>query len=185
MKNKLQIILRLSVLSLAMGCYAHFAFPQALVSLHEPSDDDFLARTTEPRKENQNKTLKSVLEELQAKYNIYFTYDTEVIQDKIVSDQNNKTETQPLEKVLAAYLTPLNLSYKKIRDNYYVIYKKESTGKLNKLNSVQPNLTQPLKAKGLSVTKFEATLRNFDKTISGTVTDESDGSGLPGVNIIA
>jgi len=199
MMNRLQMLLRISVLSVVMGSYAHFAIAQTLVSLQQPPDD-FMAMKSDPEMDMsgmdmpgmdmsgrvlQNTTLKSVLEELQAKYNIYFTYDTEVIQDKVVAALNNKTENQPLEELLTNYLTPLNLSYKKIKDNYYVIYKEEDKNKLNKINSVQPGLSQSLQTKGISVTKFEATLKNFEKTISGTVTDGEDGTGLPGVNIIA
>jgi len=74
--NQLQILLRISVLSVVMGSYAHFAIAQTLVSLQQPPDD-FMAMKSDPEMDMsrmelpgmdmQNTTLKSVLEELQAK----------------------------------------------------------------------------------------------------------------------
>ncbi len=186
MKNKLQIILRFSVLSVAMGCCAHLALAQSLIS-YQKLPDHFLASTSaDPSTEKQNKTLRSVLEELQSTYHIYFTYDAEIVQDKMVSKAKNKTANEnSLEQILSTYLTPLKLNYKKIKDNYYVIYEEKELGSVFKLNSKMPGATNSLQSSGLSVTRFNTDVKKFEKTISGKVTDETDDSGLPGVNIIA
>ena len=137
----------------------------------------FLAqRLKDPRE------LKTVLVSLEKKFQVYFTFESQVIQNKYISSEMEVTEN--LEETLTNVLTPLKLRYKKISDKYYTIYSleelREKEGDLKRMFDL-PNMKYNLE------TRFTADMRRglpeMVLIVSGTVTDENN-LPLPGVNVL-
>src|SRR5690606_9190169 len=69
-------------------------------------------------------TLQSVLQNLQGKYNVYLNYEVNVVKGKMVNTERLQ-QARSIEESLEQVLTPLNLGYEKLKENYYVIFIKD------------------------------------------------------------
>ncbi|MGV3556594.1 SusC/RagA family TonB-linked outer membrane protein [Larkinella arboricola] len=112
-------------------------------------------------------TLESRILELEKEYKVSFLFDAELLNKKIIK-KNRKYNS--LERTLDNLLTPFGLTYKKLRDNFYVISSQ------NKEASSAPGRNTPFPTLQI--------LARSVSTVTGTVTDAKQGDGLPGVNII-
>ena len=67
--------------------------------------------------------LRTALNEIQSKYNVQFSFDNDLVDNVKVNNYNNWNEklTIKLERILK----PLQLTFSKIDENYYVIKKSE------------------------------------------------------------
>ncbi|MEQ9443205.1 MAG: TonB-dependent receptor [Cyclobacteriaceae bacterium] len=145
--------------------------------------------------ENQKKqkTLNSVLKDLETEYEVTFTFRSEVLQNKYV-DRNVLGETEStLDKKLDKLLKPFDLIYKKAEDKYYLIYPKTDRYHLEKIERkpdplpnqgaslVSPTIQPNHAPRSVSAKKFLT--NTLDKPITGQVTDENSDP-LPGVNIL-
>ncbi len=134
----------------------------------------------------QYKSLQTVLTELQTQYEVYLNYELEAVKDKLVDTDllRNHNRTN-LETALQLLLKPHQLTFEKIKNNYYVIYtigNRKATHKLkNETSSTETN-TKPIGLlSGLALMPLTGHAAEF--RISGKVTDNS-GTGLPGVNVL-
>ena len=152
-----------------------------------------LAYDDRPRQEKQKnqKTLSTVLKELETRYEVNFTYRSELIEDKFVDKNLLEKDKSNLEDQLNKLLKPFNLVYKKADANYYLIY--PETEKLE-LKKIERKTSLSVEA-GIATTSTQRTfiapltsIKNLmqapqEKTVTGLITDENQ-EGLPGVNIV-
>ena len=140
-----------------------------------------------PLQDKQFRSLKSLLDELGSARQVQFNYNSNVVKDKTVEVSSLDLKARDLEKLLRLFLTPLSLTHEKLRDGYYIIYDVKKGVKKAEKKSLQLPSEQDHKNAGDRV--MRRNIRNWilllEKSISGTVTDFSDGSPLPGVNILA
>ena len=146
----------------------------------------------------QDRYLVDVLKELSEKYQVIFSYKTQLLEG-IVVDYEIKNE-ESLEISINRLLTETGLSYKFLGSKYYVIYKNNKRNKkhLKKL-SRRIHQIQNLEEKGgmdlqpagtngfkriSAISKSIQQLRPLDKSISGTVQDEN-GNPLNGATVLA
>lgn len=132
--------------------------------------------------ESGRKELKDVLVSIEKKFDVYFTFESQVIHNKYV--RPNVEITEHLEETLMNVLDPLNLKFRKVSDKYYTIYppderqsQEKDVRKHSGLLSANLRSNQPLFR---SIVFAEPT---FLFTVSGTVMDENSLS-LPGANVI-
>ncbi|SHG01776.1 SusC/RagA family TonB-linked outer membrane protein [Pedobacter caeni] len=127
----------------------------------------------------QFKPLKEALKELEQSHKVSIMFDSKLAEKVRVYVQENPGK-ETIETVLTNMLTPVNINYKKIAEQFYVINFKESkttentgtTGPKEKDNNepATENQTNQLQPARLI-------------TVSGMVTDGSNGEVLPGVSI--
>lgn len=164
--------------------FTHSTFGQNLASL-QPSGVG--------KQPTSGKTLKEALSELEARYAVYFIYETTLIENKLVPSSH--VPAIKLEESLTQLLKPLELSFEKIKNNTYVIVAANS-GKTylkqihrNMATSMQASTSaenKPGVSSGLLMkTSFVNTYQKFNAvTLKGKVTSQEDNTGLPGVNVL-
>ena len=134
------------------------------------------------------RSLTDVLEELQQEYEVLFSYEPNVVEGtkvKAIQFSTNSDSGESLEELLADYLTPLELNYKKLDNNLYVIFSKQK----NKVKKVDK---KPIIEEKESASSFNqpflvhrpTALSAVEKTITGMVVDLENDEPLPGVNIL-
>nr|WKN36089.1 TonB-dependent receptor [Tunicatimonas sp. TK19036] len=138
-------------------------------------------------------TLNDVLKNLESRYNINFTYRSEIVQDKYVDRKWQNEAKDNLEEQLTKLLTPFSLIYKKAEDRYYLIYPKteqQNVPKIKPTDKGQLNhgitIRQTIPGSKSLPRRLPPQKRAssiLEKTITGKVTDENNES-LPGVNIL-
>lgn len=111
------------------------------------------------------KPLTEVLETLEGKYKVYFSYDRETVERKTVASETRLLDS--IEEELRLILRPLNLRFEKQGDNIY-----------NILPAPPAKKPEPVKPAG----KPSASAA-VEVTITGRITDEA-GSPLPGVTVV-
>lgn len=144
-------------------------------------------------KDQQSKKLSEFLNELGDTYQIKFVYESGLVDDKVVPESeedntNKEKKNKSLEVLLAELLSPYELTFEKVYDNYYVIQKKgEDVEKKKVLEKIN---TDPQESEERSndhiqriTTSLNINAMVLDQTIRGTVTDENS-EPLPGVNIV-
>ena len=139
-----------------------------------------------------------VLEQLSEKYQVFFTYDLELLKDVLVENENH--EGEDLEDVINHLLAKTHLIYEQLGEKYYVIFANNRSGKktmrkmkrkikqIQKLEKkgnidLQPNSKKPKKrlSKVLS-SALKLKKATLQKEIIGKIMDESKVP-LIGVNI--
>ncbi|MEX1241896.1 MAG: TonB-dependent receptor [Cyclobacteriaceae bacterium] len=133
------------------------------------------------RHEDQ-KELKVVLNSLERKFHVYFTFESHVVQNKFISPEMKITDN--LEETLANVLTPLNLRFKKISDKYYTIFPGEEWKEKSK--EINMNFQLPpirFGAEPIPIADLTLDVQVPDKVVTGVVTDENSAP-LPGVNVL-
>jgi TonB-linked SusC/RagA family outer membrane protein len=113
----------------------------------------------------QQKEIREVLASLESSTNLKFVYSVQLL--PVSRKVTLKMENKSLSEVLETMFRPDNISYKLIRNKVVLKKVEPSIGELNLLEPVH---------------NFESTSKNVDRTITGTVKDDT-GVGLPGVNI--
>ncbi|GAB3932592.1 TonB-dependent receptor [Larkinella terrae] len=112
-------------------------------------------------------TLESKILDLEKQFKVSFLFDAQLLDKKIVQKIR---KFNSLERTLDNLLPPFGLTYKKLRDNFYII--SEPAGGAES---------------GPGASQVIYQLRNPARdvvTITGTVTDAKQSGGLPGVNVI-
>ncbi len=144
----------------------------------------------------EKQPLTEVLDKLSETYKVFFSYETKVLADIKVDFKFIKGET--LDKAIDRLLDQTNLNYESVNSKYVIIYKEDKAGKktakklLKKIEQIekiertgnvrlQPN-HQSVDNKFTTIVQSAAALIR-EKTITGKVTDGSDGSALIGVSI--
>lgn len=187
MEKKLPLIKCLMVTCIMLWGYSDVAFSQELASLQEPPGE-FIAKMYNGPEQNKSASLKSVLEEIQTRYNVYFTYDTDLIDGQFIETDKHTLDAEPLEQLLSSYLKPLKLSFKKVKENYYVIYEEKEQKVLEKVQGIVPPQSNQASLNLVASIKpvfYLDQQQVMEQTITGTVTDLETGDPLPGVNILA
>lgn len=182
MKKLILICTRMGTLLLFLVMFSD-VFGQQVASIQQQDPITLLQK-------EQQKSLRQVLQELQDRYKVFINYKSEVIESKSVVMNDLALEKENVEEVFQALLEPLGLTYEKLKENYYVIFRKEesqakpilkkidattSASQENQLSVVPDKLSR--KALGVAL--------KLDQTIQGKVIDEENGEALPGVNILA
>lgn len=141
-----------------------------------------LARQTPIADQDQKQTLKSVLQDLEKQYQVYFNYDAKAIENIVVPLAQQTGQSASLEDALSAYLAQHRLGYKKLEEGYYIIYQLPVPSGLSPLKR-QPIRTaapspqsqqSPSRVTNRPLSKKQA----LEKTITGTVTDLSTDETL-------
>lgn len=109
--------------------------------------------------------LRKALNEIQSKYNVQFSFDNDLVDNVKVNNYNNWNEklTIKLERILK----PLQLTFSKIDENYYVIKKSE----------IQTPVTPQRNNQGNNPTSGTTSSQNTSK-INGTVYDETGQTAI-------
>jgi len=138
---------------------------------------------------NSTKSLKRVLKELEAKFDVRFGYLDQVIENKSASSEGLNATS--VEEALENLLTPLRLMYRKLGDRFYLIQEKP----VDKLKASAANELEPLVSRqleefdgGTNFRLMDDRLTNMyrvvDFSVGGRITDAGDGAPLPGVNVL-
>lgn len=141
--------------------------------------------------------LTEVLEEISEKFQVFFTYDAELLKD--IQVDFDLSEAQHLEEAVNALLETTGLAYEHLGDRYYVIYKDNKRGKktMKKMKRKLQQIQKLEQSGSLSLQKHSKNqpvkdLNNISQTIKklnaanklhGMVTDE-EGQPLIGANIV-
>lgn len=167
------------LLWLVIGCMSYSVQAQHLASGYS-----FSSSIPVSSQNTKARTLKSVLIELESKYNVSIVFNSQKIGDQIVEIPKQEEDVDlPLKNLLK----PLGLSFKKLDQDIYVIQKAEKEiqkiGSAEQSDEIQasnaPDLINRLASKQLAFVKV------YQQEISGTVTDAETSEPLPGVNILA
>ncbi|MGK7396662.1 MAG: SusC/RagA family TonB-linked outer membrane protein [Candidatus Cyclobacteriaceae bacterium M3_2C_046] len=136
-------------------------------------------------KQDNVQPLKNALQELERKFDIRFSYDSQTIEDLLVGKKLKIG--QNIDQTLADLLFPVGMDYKKIENNYYVLIKKdqklEKIQKKSEAKSLNPGSSH-FRRELISLPKFGSEVEFQQHAVSGTVTSTADGEPLPGVNIV-
>lgn len=161
----------LGLLLLAIWLIPGHSFSQELASAGKGEHN----RNSKQNQENL-RTLKDVLTEVETTYKIHFGFEGKIIEGKQV-DINlfEKQKGMSLEQTLISLLKPLNLKHEKLWGNNYVIFLQEKKEIKKFLNSVEENELQH---------KVNDFLYKQDVIVSGKVTSQQGGEPLPGVNVL-
>lgn len=141
--------------------------------------------------------ITKVLEQLSEKYQVFFTYDLELLKDVSVDVDNY--EGKELEAIINEILKPNSLKYEQLGDKYYVIFDNNRKGKkamrkmkrkikqLQKLEkkgnvNLQPS-SKKSKAKIKSIFSSAAELVKR-QTVTGTITDAKTQEPLVGATVL-
>ncbi len=134
------------------------------------------------------KSLKSILNELELKHKIHFSYANEVVNNKFGVVKDDLINKKNIEVALDQILSPLGLKFRKVDENLFFIYQDQHKDihkiKRNETSAAtQDNFSyqvDQIRQMGVS-----AIYNKLIKTISGTITDAETNDPLPGVNILA
>ncbi len=150
-------------LTLIMCCSESNVFSQSYALSDSKRPD-----TSQPKKESQLQ-LTTVLKSLSDQFKVVFNYNSKLLKDKLVDAGALEESSQSLEERLVNILQPLDLTFEKVKDNNYVIYKENKTADadLTAVNTI-----------GITSAGRAAFI------VKGRVTD-SQGEPLPGVSIRA
>ncbi len=137
-----------------------------------------------PENEDSTRELKVVLDSIERKFGIFFTFESQVIQNKYLPV--NVRITENIDETLENVLGPFNLKFKKISDKYYTIFsraegqlrEKEMNGD-HQLHGMQYRKQESLLYASLDTRD----LKTIMIMVTGTVTDETK-QPLPGVNVL-
>lgn len=144
----------------------------------------------------EKQPLSEVLEEFSEVYEVFFSFETRILKDIEVDFKFMPGES--LNLAIERLLAQTNLRYESVHSRYVIIFKDDKAGnrtarklrkKIGQLNKIEQKRNVSLQPKGTSSDrKFRTIAHTATKLysnfmVSGTVTDESDGSPLTGVSI--
>ncbi|MEM6842214.1 MAG: TonB-dependent receptor [Bacteroidota bacterium] len=165
------------LLTIGVGFGAANAQPLASAATYHYSQDE------------QWQPLQTVLQSVQENYEVYLNYKTSLVQGKEVNIKTIKIGKNRVEEVLQKVLVPHELSFEKLKDNYYVIFQQSQLPSLTPLDlGTQP--TEEEERPGNLLLGLESRWSpqpqiTLEQTVRGTVTDLETDEPLPGVNVLA
>ncbi|MEM9832684.1 MAG: TonB-dependent receptor [Bacteroidota bacterium] len=165
------------LLTIGVGFGAANAQPLASAATYHYSQDE------------QWQPLQTVLQSVQENYEVYLNYKTSLVQGKEVNIKTIKIGKNRVEEVLQKVLVPHELSFEKLKDNYYVIFQQSQLPSLTPLDlGTQP--TEEKERPGNLLSGLESRWSpqpqiTLEQTVRGTVTDLETDEPLPGVNVLA
>lgn len=142
-----------------------------------------------------NERLLTVIQAINQKYGVYFTYDRDIIEKINVSKKFNLSAYNNVDEALANALANTKLKHKVVAKRYVIIYQDDKAG-MKSLQQMVTMLQDIIDQKVVDKVDYSAAVastntiagtaklveKNVDISISGKVIDEQ-GEGLPGVNI--
>ena len=182
MKQTLPILICIAI----TGWLTPPADAQSLASADAISATPVTYRTDDPRQDKSPQSLTDVLEELQQQHQVLFNYEPAIVAGKQVKRFAEPTGPVDVEEALRQYLTPLRLDYKKLKDNYYVIFRPNEP----KIDKVPAQSIQSHQSPAEQLPSFTASVLPpvlspaVVIAVSGTVTDLENDEPIPGVNVL-
>ena len=139
---------------------------------------------TQPNQENSNSVI-FLLNRLEVIHKVNFVYQRELIEGKMMSTPVN--ENDKLESILKRILTPINLTFKKLKGGGYTILPVKNA-KITVNQIEEPTKTFETQNSIGLVEKRPMELPYLNQILAitdvkGKVIDAESGEGLPGVNI--
>jgi TonB-linked SusC/RagA family outer membrane protein len=133
--------------------------------------------------------LTIVLSELEEKYHVFFSYDKNLLKDKLVDASAIEEGNENLDKSLIILLKPLGLKHEKFDEDTYVIYTDSTNEVINKVDKKTSlydihdpsNVFASLK---MLPSRQIAGVKAIKRMVSGTVTDATNNEPIPGVNVL-
>ncbi len=156
----------------------------------------FITRAEETGKITADRQITEVLKEIAEVYQVFFTYDAEILADVHVDFQLNSGES--LEDAIDRLLANTSLGYEAYGEKYMVIYQRTKRGqkKAKKLGRKIKQIQRMEREEGLSVqpqsTNVQSLMRSVaksiheiatEKTITGRVSD-TEGNPLIGATVL-
>ncbi|WKN44215.1 SusC/RagA family TonB-linked outer membrane protein [Tunicatimonas pelagia] len=148
---------------------------------------------SQPRTTNQPENLqplKQVLLSFEDMYQVSILFSDKSVGDKVVNA--NQVVEGDLPNSLKKLLKPLALTYREVNPDVYIIRSvQDERQRIRKVEKNTPQFYQKVDATSMSmltapqVGRVDSQMRYIEKTITGRVTDLTDDTALPGVNIIA
>ncbi len=129
----------------------------------------------------ENESTGKILEAIERQSNYVFIYTDEVINKEEI--QTFKVQDKTIEEVLTKLLDNKKVDYQIFGNQIVLTHRKSHLQKIEKTggtNSFDLNTQQFRELKKVSLIPA----MQMEKTITGKVTDDTDGSSLPGVNIL-
>lgn len=134
--------------------------------------------------------LREVLAQLKTRYQVDILYEDRLVVDLVVNPATID-ETASLENNLAKILTPRGLRYVKVKKGVYMVLAEVKPKKLSSAvdmpllqPAVVPTLGQPEVNQLGQLQTRPFTVAVTDQLVSGRVTEEATGGGLPGVSVV-
>ncbi|WP_247235709.1 TonB-dependent receptor [Telluribacter sp. SYSU D00476] len=141
------------------------------------------------------RSLETKLKELEKQFNVSFLYNSTHVHGKTVKEAVRKLS---LEQSLKHMLEPNNLSFKQLRENFYVIYHKGEGAEESGIQpKTDPKVPQAVRVEEnalarrtggatplLLATTAKGTTAQTALSISGTITDAATGEALPGASVV-
>jgi TonB-linked SusC/RagA family outer membrane protein len=190
MPTRLQYLSKLAVLLLATGFAGELpAKAQVFAQAQQPLRTVTSAQPTQ-------RSLREVLTEIKDQYGVEILYE-----DRLISDQQTSVAPnfqQSVAKTLRDILTPLGLRVRQVRPATYLILgqKKGRTGSAatnGSTTELRPGLGSNGQLEPIDIPAPEPLSQAMnrpgselpvDVSVSGQVTDEASGGGLPGVSVV-
>ncbi|MEQ9443162.1 MAG: TonB-dependent receptor [Cyclobacteriaceae bacterium] len=178
-------------------CWLLFSLPsytQPLPGSAGYQGNSVAALYTNPGQGETSKLLKDVLVDMEQQYQVFFIYDTRLVKGKQVETEallSSIVKGEDVEQVLNTFLPKFDLHFKKLKENFYLIYeetegrssteslRKVESSKLQDYNSQFSGSVQSLPGIRLAISPSLA------KTVRGQVTDGENAAPIPGVNVLA
>ncbi|MFC5411158.1 SusC/RagA family TonB-linked outer membrane protein [Larkinella bovis] len=195
MKNPLPTMIRLAILG--VWCLTTTAEAQMLASSATPQQPRWsqeFSRTTRTGSPAA-RALTDVLRDLERKYGVKFAFQRKILRDKTVSLPLPNSADR--EAVLNAVLKPNKLTFRKVDDLYYVIVEADqetsritpAVAPMDDTQWVQTRINAVADERLANAGPALLALRQpmeiavQERRISGRVTAEENGEGLPGVSV--
>ena len=174
---------RLTVLFLLL--LTTFTAPAQKLAARWPSSNTLTAQP----EQTSSQSLKQMLFEVEKKHNIKITYQSDLVNDKIVNVQQAKqvlkVPKNELERTVHQVVQPMGLQFRQFQEDYYILQKRSSVQKVEKksvYDAASTSTLLPLISRNTPSLTIKSQ-RNL-AVITGTVTDFTDDTALPGVNVI-
>lgn len=133
--------------------------------------------------QKQSEQLIELLHQLEDKFKVTFDYDLKMLEGKKVNPLNLDDSPDSVEQILKKILTPHKLKYEKLYDESYLIFRENTQPRLKQRSMHSLAMSGGEKMAKYRVKKVSLPELMFI-SISGKVTDMSDNSPLPGVNVL-
>ncbi len=140
--------------------------------------DKVTAPTNNPE---QAVTLESKLRDLEKQFNVSFLYNSGYVAGIKIKDSGKASS---LESYLKRILEPNKLAFRKLRDNFYVIYTKEEIEDREGQKSQKDQNTSGIQHSKSLASAGGTAANQAALTVSGVVADAVTGEPLPGASII-
>ncbi|WKN44883.1 SusC/RagA family TonB-linked outer membrane protein [Tunicatimonas pelagia] len=140
-----------------------------------------LAMKSQP--DQAERSLSDALRDLENHYQVRFNYANEIVANTRV---RTTAGADNLEQSLQKLLNPLDLSYEKVKDNVFFIFRRTQLKKLEKKPAMRASSAYAptrLPLKQVVINSGQPML-SIEKTITGKVTDLASDETLPGVNVL-